>query len=119
MDLLLTGNDLVFSNGFCPVTRDLAEATTQRLIIKLNTFLNEWFLNTEYGIPYYESIFGKQRLKSTIDNIFQNKILEETNVIRIAEFSSSISSDRVYSMTFKVLVQDGTSTNPITINTGA
>lgn len=115
----MDGNGLVFTNGKATVTRDLPESVTQRLTIKLNTFLAEWFLDLEYGIPYYESIFGKQRLKSTIDGIFQTKIKEDDDVLQILDFSSSISQDRIYSMSFRVVVSSGETTNQITIATGA
>lgn len=119
MDLLLdNSNDLVFINGKCPVTRDLAESTIQRLKIKLNTFYGEWFLNTEYGVPYYEEIFGKNRLKSTIDSIFQEQILEDENVIKILEFSSSISADRRYSLTFRIQVVDGSESDSTNVLIG-
>lgn len=122
MDLLLDTktNDLIFINGKCPVTQLLVDVVTQRLKIKLYTFLGEWFLNTSTGIPYFQQIFGKVRSKATVDLIFQNVISEDPDVIEILTFRSSIDSGRRgYEMTFSVRVSDNTESLPITIDIGA
>lgn len=117
MDMLLgPDHDCLFVNGTCPVTTDRVEAIQQRLKVKLLTFLGEWFLNTSYGVPYFQQIFGKQRDKATVDNILQNSILEEDGVIRIDSFSSSLSTDRGYSLSFRVIVDDGSTTEDILIS---
>ena len=102
------------------MTQLLVDVVTQRLKIKLYTFLGEWFLNTNTGIPYFQQIFGKVRSKATIDLIFQNVISEDPDVIEILTFRSSIDSGRRgYEMTFSVRVSDNTESLPITIDIGA
>lgn len=121
MDLLLNSdtNDLVFTNGACPVTQLLTDIVVQRLKITLYTFLGEWFLDTTIGVPYFQQIFGKIRSKATIDLIFQRIISDDVDVIEILTFESSLSSgDRGYSMTFQVRVADNTASLPITIAVG-
>lgn len=83
--------------------------------VKLLTFFGEYFLNTEYGIPYFQQIFGKQRDKGTVDSIFQKQILAEEGVIRIAEFESTLTKDRGYYLSFSVVVDDGTTTGTVAI----
>jgi hypothetical protein len=119
MDILLGDNhDIVFVNGSCPVTSNRTEAVAQRLLIKLKTFRGEWFLDTEYGIPYWQRILGRKVSKSAIDNIFQEKILEEKGVSEITSFSSTFEG-RGYSLEFKVKVTSGDETDTITINTSS
>lgn len=121
MDLLLDPNthDLVFVNGAISVTKSQSEIVAQRLKITLYTFLGEWFLDSEVGVPYFQQIFGKIRSKSSIDVIFQNIISKDDGVIEIREFSSELdNTGRGYSMTFKVRVSDGTITDNISINVG-
>lgn len=120
MDLLLdtTTGDLVFINGVCPVTQHQADIVAQRLRIKLYTFYGEWFLNTTIGVPYIQQIFGKVRSKPTVDLIFQGLIAADPGVIEILSFTSEITSERGYTMTFSVRVADNTASLPITISIG-
>lgn len=120
MDLLLDPltNDLIFVNGTPTVTQTQSEIVAQRLKIKLQTFLGEWFLDRTIGVPYFQQILGKGRSKQAIDVIFQNIIANDEGVIEIREFSSSLDSGRGYSMTFSVRVENNVITAPITISTG-
>ena len=115
MDILLdfTTHDAVFVNGQTVVTGERTEVVAQRLLIKLTTFRGEWFLDTEYGVPYWD-ILGKKIKKEAVDRIFQQAILEERGVREITFFSSTF-TNRVYSMTFRVRVTSGDETSNITI----
>lgn len=121
MDILIDEetNDIVFINGQTPVTDNQKLTVSQRLKIRLQTFLGEYFLDTTVGVPYYQRIFGKVRNKSTIDTIFQKQILDDEGVIEIVSYSSSIdSASRLMSVEFTVRTSEGV-TNPIVINVGA
>jgi hypothetical protein len=91
------------------VTRE--DIVAQRLTIRLLTFLGEWFANTAYGVPYWQRILGKKVDKSTVDAIFQEKILEEDGVAEILSFNSELSRTREYSLRFKVRCTDSTIAN--------
>lgn len=119
MDLKLNDStwDCVFING--PLTREgitspLTETVAQRLKILLLTFMGEWFWDTTYGVPYFQSMLGRKVTKERVDLIFNQKILEEPGVREILTFDSTF-NNRVYSLTFSVRVTDGTITAPITI----
>lgn len=119
MDLLLDTetNDLVFFNG--PLTAEyttqpLTQTVAQRLKIRLMTFRGEWFLDTEYGVPYWQSILGKKVPKSRVDSILQQEILAERGVKEIVSFTSSL-QNRQYSASFRVKVSTGEITETITI----
>ena len=110
MDILLDEitHDALFINGATPVTPSISEGLKQRLKIKLLTFKGEWFLDTNYGTPYFQQIFGKNRSKGTVDIIFRQVISSDKDVATITRFASKLTSDRVYSLNFSVKSRDGT-----------
>lgn len=118
MDLLLDeNNDLVFFNGPLTLeytTQPLVQVVAQRLLILLQTWQEEWFLDTTYGIPYWQSILGKKTSKAAVDLILQEKILAENGVKEITYFNSSL-VNRAYSAQFKVRVVTGEESETITI----
>ncbi len=113
MDIALNGYDATFLNGpdiSSMVVNKQADVVAQRLAIRLRTFLGEWFLNTEYGVPYFERILRKGVNKTTVDNILREQILEETGVLEIVSFNSEFNpSARSYSCNFQVKTASGTS----------
>lgn len=117
MDLLLhENNDLVFFNG--PLTREyttqpFVQVVAQRLLIMLQTWQSEWFLDLTHGVPYSEWL-GRKVPKQRVDQILQQKILAENGVKEITYFSSTL-ENRQYSAQFKVRVTTGEETNIITI----
>lgn len=120
MDLLMDYDegDLIFVNGLLTkeyTTQPFVQTVQQRLYILLHTYLEEWFMDTTYGIPYWQSILGKKTTKSAVDLIFQQKILAENGVKEITQFNSTF-VNRVYSLNFKVRVTTGEETQTITIS---
>lgn len=126
MDILLNNiegsldyNDAIFINGSLTtegITSTPAEVVAQRLSIRLQSFLGEWFLNTAYGIPYYQRILSKKTTKTAVDRIFQEQILSERGVREITSFTSTF-QNRQYEMSFRVRALDGSQTETISINT--
>lgn len=119
MDLLMNeSGDLVFHNG--PLTREYTtqpptQTVAQRLRIRLTAFEGDWFMDTEYGVPYWQSILGKKVPKSRVDSILQQEILAERGVKEIVSFTSSF-VNRQYSASFRVRVSNGEVTETITIS---
>lgn len=62
---------------------DNAERVAQQIKIKLKWFLNEWFLDTTGGMPYFEYILVKNPNITTIRNIFRKQILEVDDVSKV------------------------------------
>lgn len=54
----LTG-DLLIENLEAYVVKG-ADRVRQQLYVKLNLWVSEWFLDTEFGTPYIDGILGKQ-----------------------------------------------------------
>ena len=67
-------NDIKFTDGDIEVITDEKEFVGQRILIKLRTFLGEWFLNQNFGIPYFETVLGRNVDLGDIQSIFINAI---------------------------------------------
>lgn len=117
MDLLLSDDhDFVFEDGDFKVTQTIPETLEQRLKIRLLTYRDEWYLDTTTGVPYYESILGKNRAKETIDLIFKSEILSEDAVEELLEFTSTVDDHyRIYSIHFKVRSKGGKEIVPVSL----
>lgn len=120
MDFKLDPNswDIIWHNGplrKSDTTQPYVETVGQRLKIRLLTFYGEWFINTVYGVPYWQRILGiKQTSKAAADLIFQQQILAEEGVKEITSFESTF-VDRKYSLVFSIRVVTGEITAPIVI----
>lgn len=119
MDIKLNGYDATFVNGpdiSSMIVNKQVDVVAQRLTIRLRTFLGEWFLNTQYGVPYFERILRKGVNKTSVDNILREQILEEAGVLEIESFISEFDpSARSYSCKFQVKTASGTS-QPVTVS---
>lgn len=92
-DLRISAFDLVLLDG--------AEAVRQQLLIKLKLWRGEWFLDTEFGTPYLQSILGKQLTLSGALAALRQSILEVSGVRSIQELSYNYSAQqRTLSVTF-------------------
>lgn len=80
-DLLVSGLDLSIIRG--------ADAVRQNIQIKLKLWVSEWFLDTEFGTPYLESILGKQISLNAAVAALKQSILEVSDVNAITDFSYS------------------------------
>lgn len=111
--------DIIWRNGpllKIDTTQPLTETVGQRLKIRLLSFQNEWFMDTTYGVPWWQRLLGvKQTSKAAADLIFQQQILLEPGVKEITSFESTF-VNRKYSLTFQVRVVTGEITAPIIIS---
>ena len=115
MDITDLGtNDMLFVNGECPVKTNEGDVVAQRLFIMLRTFITEWFLNLDHGVPYY-TILGSKLPKDSIDRILQAKVLAEQGVAEIVTWTSTFNNvSRKYECRFNVRTTNGTVTQTIT-----
>jgi len=108
MDIKLDeSGDVSFVNGESGVTSIGAEDLSQRLQIRLNTFQGEWFMDSTLGVDWWNRVMGKNRSKMAVDALIQEAILKEPDALQILEYSSTISTDRRFSCSFKVRTEDG------------
>lgn len=101
-------HDLVVSNfQFQEITKK-TEDLGQRLKIKLLWFKNEWFLDQNYGIPYFEEIFVKGVTKETIDDIFRVAVVQESGVDTLLAYSSEFNrTTREFIVNIKIKTTEG------------
>lgn len=105
-DILLdeiTGDIKVVANTLI-LTTDIGLLVRQRLQIRLDTFLGEWFLNSEIGVPYFQTLLKKPYKELLTDSIFKGVILETEDVISITKFETTFDAKTgVYTLNFSVL----------------
>ena len=119
MDLLIDQEvgDLVFANGYTLTTSDEANVVAQRIYIHLRTFKGEWFMDTPYGVPWFE-IFGKKNItKGYVDRILQEEVYKVEGVREVVDWESSLNNQsRNYQVTFSVRTERGLVTDDINIS---
>lgn len=97
-------HDLDVSGFDFRVTASAEEALIQRLKIKLLFFKGEWFLNQNFGTPYFQEIFVSINSKDDVDTVFKLAITEMQGVEKITKYSSSFNKDtREFTLDFSVL----------------
>lgn len=98
-----TTHDLVINNFNFELTNDDDEDVAQRLKIRLLFFFGEWFLNTNFGVPYYQDILKKQADETLVDAIFRTHILQTPGVNSLLQYESSFDASlRKFDVEFKV-----------------
>ena len=89
-------------------TSTTAEYLSQKLRISLTFFLEEWYLDKNEGLPFYQSIFKKNPDINLIADVYKDKILSVPEVQSIITFDITIDSPtRRLSIDFTVLSIDG------------
>ena len=115
MDIKLgEDGDISLVNGDAQTTSIGAEDLAQRLRIRLNTFQGEWFMDNTLGIDWWNRVMGKNRSKMAVDALIQDAILKEPDALQIVSYTSSISTDRKFSCSFRVRTEDGAISSAIT-----
>ncbi len=82
----------------------------QRLWIRLNKELGEWFLNTETGLPWYQGGYGmlgaKPSRKNEIDLLIRQEISNTQGVVQILKYKTLYASGtRLYDAYCSILLQ--------------
>lgn len=108
-DILLDSEgDIQITGGKIKLIESTAELTKQRLLIKMRTFYQEWYLNTLVGVPYFQEILKRGSNRKTIaDTVFKNIILQDEGVSKLNSFTSSVSPEGGYSLSFSASTPDG------------
>ena len=85
---------------------DKKELIRQKLHIRLSKVRGEWFIDLDDGVPLFESVFGKDTQKAA-DTIYKSIINNTEGVTKIIKFSSEVSTERKYTLTFSVETDEG------------
>ena len=86
---LTSTNDYSFGNGQLNYFINTPAAVGQVVETSLLLFLGEWYLNTDDGMPWFESVLGKHT-KVQADNAIQDYILKVEGVVDIGTYESII-----------------------------
>lgn len=102
-------NDLVVSNdGFLSLVTE-GEALAQRLDIRLAMVRETYFLNLDFGVPYYTEIFRKGVTKPFLDSIYIDEIYNTEGVGAVTSYKSTFDTKaRSYSAKFTVTYNGAT-----------
>ena len=107
-DLRLTDGDIVIDPFDIQLNEVGLEAVAQRIAITLRAFKGEYFLNTEFGTPWYQTVLRKGVSKNLIDGQLRSVITSVEGVLQLIEYSSEISTvARLLTVNFKARVDDG------------
>lgn len=81
---------------------DTGALVRQRIQVALRAFRNEWFLNIEFGVPYFTSILGQKATEQgAIDSIIKAEIRKINEVNRILAYQSTFDpATREYTVDF-------------------
>jgi len=92
-----------------------AEAVAQAIKSRLLLLREEWWMDRNDGLPFWQSIHGYQgRDKDTVERLITDRILGTPNVIRIHDISSQYDPD---TRRFEISVVVDTVFGPVLIST--
>ena len=75
----------------------------QKIKVALKTFLGEWFLNKNYGVPYFEEILKANPKASAIEAIFRSTITGVEGVSRVSSLRLEfVREQRLLNVSFEV-----------------
>lgn len=75
----------IVNGGIVPVTT--SDEVSQNVAIRLQTYLGEWFLDTNLGLPWYQNILGGKDVRSA-NLVIRNQIVGTTGVSKVETFNS-------------------------------
>lgn len=94
-----------------------AERIAQALGIRLRAWMGEWYLNLTYGVPYIESILGKQR-QELILSVLRAQIITVPGIQQIETLTLDLSNpSRVLTVGVKAISAEGLVEVVLNINT--
>lgn len=107
LDLLLDDNGVVLRNGDWAFAVD-REGIQQRISQVLKTITEEWFLDLDYGLPYFEQILIKNPNLPSVQDLFRRAILSVRGVSSVERLNLSLdTTSRTLTVSWVVLTDLG------------
>jgi len=78
-------NDLFLENGRIG-TIQAGDQVVQHVRTRLLTYLGEWFLDINAGLPYFQNIFTKPVNLTLTESVIKNEILQTPDVNKLVSF---------------------------------
>lgn len=91
--LLDNTGDLDITGGTFSVVED-EDAIKEQLTVRLNEFLNDWFLDLDEGVDYFGEVFGQRTITDTVEDQFKLVILDTQGVTGLVSIDFNLQSDR-------------------------
>ena len=98
--------DIYIDKGSIAIKTD-NDKIAQAIQTRLRTFMGEYFLNKDYGIPYFQTIMKKSSSRAYFDAVLKSNISAVDGVKKISYYLGEIGGLRNYNVTFTVLDADG------------
>ena len=100
--------DLFLDDSDSLVLVENSEAIAQQLSIRFKFSLDEWFLDTRIGVPFFQEILVKSPNFTRVRGIYRQLILTTPGIESIEEFSLTLDSPtRTLSLSFLARKTDG------------
>lgn len=110
LKLDLTTDDLDVTDFTSPrmFTKGEAQlALAQRITIRLRTFLGEWFLDQNKGVPWVQQILGAKNAEGVALAVLRDVIQNTPGVLSVDEIEAALDSERLLTMSFKATTVEG------------
>lgn len=82
-------HDMTFGQGIANMSRD-DEACAQAVKTRLLLLFNEWFLDTDAGVPYLQDVTIKPANMPLAEAVIKQTILETEGVLEIRSFNMTL-----------------------------
>ena len=107
LDLLLDDNGVVLRGGDWAFAID-REGIQQRISQVLKTIAGEWFLDLDYGLPYFEQILIKNPNLPSVQDLFRRALLSVRGVSSVERITLSLdTTSRTLTVSWVVLTDLG------------
>jgi hypothetical protein len=107
LDLLLDDNGVVLRSGDWAFAID-REGIQQRIGQTLRTIAGEWFLDLDYGLPYFEQILVKNPNLPSVQDTFRRALLSVKGVSSVERLTLSLdTTSRTLTVIWVVLTDLG------------
>ena len=107
LDLLLDDNGVVLRGGDWAFALD-REGIQQRISQVLKTIAGEWFLDLDYGLPYFERVLVKNPNLPAVQDIFRRALLSVKGVSSVERLSLSLdTTSRTLTVSWVVITDLG------------
>ena len=91
LDILLADDhDLVLAASGDARLVDGAERIAQQIKVTLLTFLGEWFLDIDFGVPYIEKVLIKSPQRAQLEAVFRARIADVPGVLAVRRLDLQI-----------------------------
>lgn len=85
-DLKLDSDHDIYVGTYDLELVESVEVVSQDVLVRLQFFLGEWFLDTRLGVPYFEKILGHKPRLTALKELFRKVIVSTPGMIALTDF---------------------------------